>query len=173
MCNQKFIYLLQGWEGSTADARVLRDSMNRPHGLRVPVGNYYLCDNGYTNAEGFLTPYKGVRYHSSDWGHGPRVPQNSQEKFNHIHSKARNVIERAFGLLKMRWAILRSHSFFPIKVQNRIIMSCALIHNFIRNKMSIDPMEDEVDDFLANNPEEEHPEITDENTDFVENIEPS
>ena len=29
----------------------------------VRIGYYYLCDNGYANSEGFLTPYKGVCYH--------------------------------------------------------------------------------------------------------------
>ncbi|KAL0347974.1 UNVERIFIED_CONTAM: hypothetical protein Sangu_1025200 [Sesamum angustifolium] len=53
--NIQFIYVLSGWEGSVVDSRVLRDAIHRPHGLRVPSGNYYLCDNDYTNADGFLT----------------------------------------------------------------------------------------------------------------------
>ncbi|XP_057809131.1 uncharacterized protein LOC131023606 [Salvia miltiorrhiza] len=58
--NGKFVYVLPGWEGSTADSRILRDSLIRVNGLRVPKGKYYLCDNGYANSEGFLTPYKGI-----------------------------------------------------------------------------------------------------------------
>ncbi|KAK4400628.1 hypothetical protein Sango_1168900 [Sesamum angolense] len=60
MCdrNMKFTYVLIGWEGLVADARVLRDDVTKNLRLKVPKGNYYLCDNGYTNAEGFLTPYK-------------------------------------------------------------------------------------------------------------------
>ncbi|KAL0441050.1 UNVERIFIED_CONTAM: hypothetical protein Sradi_0043900 [Sesamum radiatum] len=46
---------------SAADGRVLRDAVHRPAGVKVPTGNYYLCDNGYGNVEGFLTPYRGVR----------------------------------------------------------------------------------------------------------------
>ncbi|KAL0307700.1 UNVERIFIED_CONTAM: hypothetical protein Sangu_3014300 [Sesamum angustifolium] len=61
--NMQFIFVLSGWEGSAADSRVLRDAIHRPNGLTVPTGNYYLCDNGYANADGFLTPYRGVRYH--------------------------------------------------------------------------------------------------------------
>ncbi|KAL0440357.1 UNVERIFIED_CONTAM: hypothetical protein Slati_2518700 [Sesamum latifolium] len=57
--NMQFIYVLTGWEDSAADSRVLRDAINRLTGLRVPTGNYYLCDNGYTNGEGFHTPYQG------------------------------------------------------------------------------------------------------------------
>ena len=58
------------------------------------------------------------------------------------HSKARNVIERAFAVLKMRWGILRSASFYPIQTQIRLIMACFLLHNFIRREMSVDPLED-------------------------------
>lgn len=34
----RFVYVLPGWEGSAGDARVLRDAINRPNGLRVPKG---------------------------------------------------------------------------------------------------------------------------------------
>ena len=57
------------------------------------------------------------------------------------HASARNVIERSFGLLKMRWAILRSPSYFPIKTQCRIVTACCLLHNFIRSYMAEDPLE--------------------------------
>ncbi|KAL8502522.1 hypothetical protein ACS0TY_021602 [Phlomoides rotata] len=100
--NMKFVYVLPGWEGSASDVRILRDSVNRPHGLKVPVGNYYLCDNGYANSEGFMAPYRGVRYHLKEWGPAAAQPANPQEHFNMRHNKARNVIERAFGIMKMR-----------------------------------------------------------------------
>ncbi|KAL0463186.1 UNVERIFIED_CONTAM: hypothetical protein Slati_0206200 [Sesamum latifolium] len=137
----KFTYVLTGWEGSAADARVLRDAVTRNPGLKVPEGNYYLCDNGYTNAEEFLPPYKDVRYHLDEWGDGRRAPQNYKEFFNMIHARARNIRERTFGLLKMRWRILQSKMYYPISVQNDIILACCLIHNFIRLEMDIDPME--------------------------------
>ncbi|KAL8509435.1 hypothetical protein ACS0TY_016588 [Phlomoides rotata] len=107
--NMRFVYVLTGWEGSAADSHVLRDAIHRTNGLHVPRGNYYLYDNGYPNCEGFLTPYKGVRYHLSEWP--SRQPQTFQEYFNMKHTRARNVIEHTFGLLKMRWAILRSPSW--------------------------------------------------------------
>ncbi|KAG8366209.1 hypothetical protein BUALT_Bualt17G0052700 [Buddleja alternifolia] len=49
-----FVYMLSGWEGSAADGRVLRDAVSRANGLKVPTGQYYLCDNGYINCPGFL-----------------------------------------------------------------------------------------------------------------------
>ncbi|KAK4382289.1 hypothetical protein Sango_2886400 [Sesamum angolense] len=78
-----------GWEGSAADNRVLQDAIHRPNGLRVPTGNYYLCDNGYANADGFLTPYRGVRYHLREWDRSAGGPQNKEELFNLKHSKIR------------------------------------------------------------------------------------
>ena len=70
------------------------------------------------------------------------------------HSKARNVIEPCFGMLKGRWGILRSPSFYPIKTQCRIITVCCLLHNFISREMSIDPMEYAVCELDAQNGEE-------------------
>ncbi|KAK9274302.1 hypothetical protein L1049_019116 [Liquidambar formosana] len=55
------------------------------------------------------------------------------------HSSARNVIERCFGLLKRRWAILRSPSFYPVKIHNQIIVACVLLHNHITREMPTDP----------------------------------
>ena len=52
------------------------------------------------------------------------------------HSSARNVIERAFGLLKGRWAILRGKSYYPVDVQCRTIMACCLLHNLINREMT-------------------------------------
>ncbi|KAL0413048.1 UNVERIFIED_CONTAM: hypothetical protein Sradi_1506500 [Sesamum radiatum] len=57
------------------------------------------------------------------------------------HASARNVIERTFELLKAQWAILRSPAFYSIKVQNWIIMACCLLHNYIRQEMVDDPIE--------------------------------
>ncbi|KAI3445469.1 hypothetical protein Pfo_002134 [Paulownia fortunei] len=134
--DMKFIYVLTGWEGSAADCRVLRDAVTKPNGLRVLRGNFYLCDNGYTNGDGFLNPYRG-------------------EFFNMKHAKARNVIERAFGFA----------SYYPIKVQNRIIMACCLIHNFIRKEMPQDPLEHLIPDIMDNH--------VDDNDDYIDNVEPS
>lgn len=35
----QFIYVLPGWEGSAHDGRVLRDTITRRNGLKVPNGN--------------------------------------------------------------------------------------------------------------------------------------
>uniref|UniRef100_A0A2N9F793 DDE Tnp4 domain-containing protein n=1 Tax=Fagus sylvatica TaxID=28930 RepID=A0A2N9F793_FAGSY len=143
VCTQdmKFIYVLTEWDDSTADSRVIRDAVFRTNGLRVPKGFYYLCDAGYINGEGFLAPYRAECYHLNKWteGHQPNTPR---EFFNMKHCLARNVIEWCFGLLKGRRAILRRKSFYPIRIQCRI-------HNHIRRKMPIDPLENELSEVTS------------------------
>ena len=78
------------------------------------------------------------------------------------HSSARNVIERWFGLLKIRWAILRTASYYPIKTQNRIIIACCLIHNLIKREMAVDPLEDDLENY-----------VDDLGDDFIATVEPS
>ncbi|CAN1139949.1 Protein ALP1-like [Linum perenne] len=116
--NTEFIYCSAGWEGSAHDGRVLRDALSRPNGFRVPRGNYYLCDAGYANSEGFLTPLRGQRYHLTEWG--SNRPRTAEEYYNMKHSKARNCIERAFGIIKMRWAILRDTTWFEPMINRTI-----------------------------------------------------
>ncbi|KAM7465701.1 hypothetical protein LguiB_013263 [Lonicera macranthoides] len=138
-------YVLSGWEGSAQDSRVLRDAISRPNGLVVPNGCYYLVDAKYPNGKGFLAPFRGQRYHFNDWSDNYQ-PQTPEEFFNMKHSSARNVIERCFGLLKLRWAILRSPSWYPIRTHNRIIIACCLLHNLIRREMRSDPLETELEE---------------------------
>ncbi|XWS58847.1 hypothetical protein CRYUN_Cryun08bG0069000 [Craigia yunnanensis] len=44
----------------------------------------------------------------------------------------------------MRWAILRKRPWYPVKTTCRIITACALLHNHIRRKMTLDPLEAEL-----------------------------
>jgi len=106
------------------------------------AGYYYLCDAGYPNAEGFLAPYRGQRYHLTEW-RGGNPPTSPMELFNMRHSSARNVIERAFGMLKGRWAILRGKSYYPVDVQCKTIHACCLLHNLIIREMGPNSLLDE------------------------------
>ena len=132
--NMEFLYVLAGWEGSASDSRVLRDAMSRQDAFRVPHGKYYLVDAGYTNGPGFFAPYRSVRYHLKEWAANGNNPQTPRELYNLRHASARNVIERTFGLLKMRWAILGTSSFFRIRNQIRVINACCILHNFLRDR---------------------------------------
>ena len=62
-------------------------------------GCYYLVDAGFKNCGGFLARYRGQHYHLQEW---TTPPTTKEELFNMKHSSVRNVIERTFGLLKVR-----------------------------------------------------------------------
>ncbi|TYK07193.1 retrotransposon protein [Cucumis melo var. makuwa] len=98
---------------------------------------YYLCHVGYPNVEGFLALYRGQRYHVQEWRGVGNVPTTVKEYFNLKYSSARNVIERAFDLLKGRWTILREKLYYPLQVQCRTILACYLLQNLINREMTI------------------------------------
>ncbi|KAL8487698.1 hypothetical protein ACS0TY_024140 [Phlomoides rotata] len=160
----QFMYIISRWEGLAADSHVLCDAINRVHGLEVPKGNYYLCDNGYPNYESFLTPYKGVRYHLNEWS--ARQPQNYQEYFNMKHTRVQNLIGRSFGLLKMHWGILHGLSWYDIGTANQIIMACCLIHTYIKKEMDVDPLEGCLDEYMSSQMDDDH----NENIEIVESL---
>ncbi|KAF3787009.1 60S ribosomal protein L26-1 [Nymphaea thermarum] len=155
----RFHYVLAGWEGSVTDSRVLYNALDYPtdpfvvpegmyfnqpvhyffkkrckclHNVCSIVGRYYLADGNYPNVVGFLTHYRGHRYHMSEFdtpgAHRPRTPQ---ELFNHRHSSLRNTVERTFGMLKARFSILKMQVQYPFKKQTQIVLATCVLHNFI------------------------------------------
>jgi len=92
---------------------------------------------GYPNHPGYLAPYKGERYHLPEWHRGME-PNTPKEKFNRIHSSVRNVIERSFGVLKMKWQILYKIPHFFNANTKKIVVATMVLHNFIREHASVD-----------------------------------
>jgi hypothetical protein len=70
-------------------------------------------------------------YHIQDF-QNVAEPRGKKETFNYAHSSLRNVIERAFGVLKMKWRILMLIPSYPPATQTKIIVACMALHNFIR-----------------------------------------
>ncbi|KAL0551052.1 hypothetical protein IC582_010126 [Cucumis melo] len=123
VCDTKgdFVYVLAGWEGSAADSRILRDAISRENGLQVP---------------------KAVPFARVAWC--CKCANKCKGVLQHEALLRRNVIERAFGVLKGRWAILRGKSYYPLQVQCHTILACALLHNLINREMTYcDDVEDE------------------------------
>jgi len=147
----KFIYVLLGWEGSASNLRILNSALeNRIDRLEVPDEKYYLVDSGYQLRRGFLTPYRKARYHLKEYG--MLSPQNAREIFNHRHSSLRNAIERAFGILKKRFAMLGSGNepCYSVRTQADIVLATCILQNYL---MGVDPdreLIEEVDRELLN-----------------------
>lgn len=103
-------------------------------GFTVPAGKYYLADGGYSkNNRMLLVPYQRTRYHLREFKAAKQRPETKEELFNLRHAQFRNVIERLFGIIKMRWPVLKDgpHSGFSLKQQNRFVASLAALHNFL------------------------------------------
>ncbi|KAF3780848.1 hypothetical protein EJ110_NYTH38284, partial [Nymphaea thermarum] len=124
---------LAGWEGSATDSRVLYNALDHPTDpFVVPEGKYYLADGGYPNIVGFLTPYRGYRYHISEFDTpGARRPRTPQELFNHSHLSLRNTVERTFGMLKTCFPISKMQVHYPFQKQAQIVLATCVLHNFI------------------------------------------
>ncbi|CAO2187477.1 unnamed protein product [Urochloa humidicola] len=132
--NLNFTFISCGWEGSTSDAGVLRSAISK--GFHVPEGKFYLVDSGYANTPSFLAPYRGVRYHLGEFRRrrsSRRVHYaDYKELFNHRHAILRNHIERAIGVLKKRFPILKVGTHHPIQSQIKLPAAAAVFHNIIR-----------------------------------------
>ncbi|XP_052301056.1 uncharacterized protein LOC102614193 isoform X3 [Citrus sinensis] len=118
------------------DSRVLRavlddPDQNFPH---IPEGNYYLVDMDYTNTEGFIAPYVGIRYHLHEYRGANKLPRNAKELFNHRHSSLRNVIQRSFNVLKTRFPILKLAPQYAFHIQRDIVIAACVLHNYIRRE---------------------------------------
>ncbi|XP_033840179.1 putative nuclease HARBI1 [Periophthalmus magnuspinnatus] len=131
----RFIDTYVGWPGSVHDARVLRYSPLYQRGLYPPPGHFILADGGYPCLQRplpLITPYK--------WP----VQGVGAQRFNFHHSKARSVIERAFGMMKRRFraiffhALEVHHTFAP-----HVITACAVLHNICLGAGDTVPLEDE------------------------------
>jgi hypothetical protein len=112
-------------------------------------------DSGYPNRPGYLAPYKGTKYHLPEFRQGP-MPRGKKELFNYAHSSLRNVIERSFGVLKMKWRILLHLPSYPMQKQSKIIIACMAVNNFIRQSAMAD------DDFDKCDADENYVPVVDE-----------
>ncbi|XP_057985365.1 uncharacterized protein LOC131170330 [Hevea brasiliensis] len=127
----RFTYVLSGWEGSASDSRILENALTREDKLKVPKGKSYLVDVGYPLRSKFITPYRSTRYHLKEYSRCH--PENMKELFNLRHASLRNVIERAFGVLKKRFPIITSGSEanYDVDTISEIVLACFILHNFL------------------------------------------
>ncbi|KAL6338241.1 hypothetical protein AAG906_018504 [Vitis piasezkii] len=114
-----FRFVVVGWEGTAHDSRVLTETIRNPqHNFPMPPS-------------GFMAPYRNVRYWLSDFRSGGKAV-GKEEIFNQCHARLRNVIERAFGVVKARFPILKRMAPYSFTTQTKIVMTCFSIHNFLR-----------------------------------------
>ncbi|XP_041840404.1 protein ALP1-like [Melanotaenia boesemani] len=144
----RFLDIFVGYPGSVHDTRIMKNSSFYRARRYPPTGYILLGDGGYPCLDKpicLITPYK--------------EPVNGpvQLRFNYHHSKARSIIERAFGMMKTRW---RCTLFKALEVKPtfapQVIASCAFLHNVcLDNGDTLEPDEDVVQDMLDPRPPRE------------------
>ena len=154
--DMKFVFVSVGCEGSANDMKVLRKAIERG-GFTVPQGRYYLADAGYANTGRFLCPFRGHMYHLSQFQQVARSSRyrSAEDLFNHRHAQLRNVVERAFGVVKNRFKILRIMHPYKFKKQCLVVLACFILHNFI---IIQNELQNDNDDFLDHQEEQQEQE---------------
>ncbi|XP_038139538.1 protein ALP1-like [Cyprinodon tularosa] len=144
----RFIDTYVGWPGSVHDSRVLRNSPLYRRAIYPPPGHLILADGGYPCLQHplpLITPFKRP------------VQGVGAQRFNSHHSRARSIIERAFGMMKTRFraiflqALEVHHTFVP-----QVITACAVLHNICLGAGDIMAPEDEEQDDMPEDEEGEN-----------------
>lgn len=97
-----------------------------------------VADPAYKLAHWCMKPYAGTR-----------AINPSQRNFNKALSRARVVIEQAFGLLKGRWRCLLVKLDESVDKIPLTIITCCILHNIcieVRDDVDVDPEDDDADE---------------------------
>ncbi|KAG8222173.1 hypothetical protein J437_LFUL001264 [Ladona fulva] len=115
--------------GSCHDARILDNSSIR---ARIEEGVVYgilLGDSGYPCRRYLMTPVL-------------RLTSRAEEKYNRVHIKTRNIVERAIGVWKQRFPCLRRGMGNALETTAAIISATAVLHNIAVELKLPEPEED-------------------------------
>ncbi|XP_066935518.1 putative nuclease HARBI1 [Clytia hemisphaerica] len=122
----KFTNCFIGFPGAVHDARIFvnspiyKDIMNKPIEM-LPRDSFLIGDAAYGLETFLITPFKGLEL-------GAR---SSESNFNFVHASTRNVIERAFGVMKGRFRRLTEKIQItdPEEICKLTMVAC-ILHNF-------------------------------------------
>ncbi|KAK7922333.1 hypothetical protein WMY93_009235 [Mugilogobius chulae] len=142
MC--RITHVFANYPGSTHDSFILANSAIPAVFQRdPPLDGWLLGDNGFALRTWLMTPFiaPGTR---------------GELAYNRKHTQARCVIERTFGLLKMRFRCLDKSggilNYTPQKVA-AFFVACCVLHNIaIRHGCALDLPEDRLEDYRRRAP---------------------
>lgn len=86
----------------------------------LPSTQHLLGDSAYPLSSCVLTPYRDNGY-----------LDEQQRRYNVLQASCRSVIERAFGLLKVKFRRLKFLDIFSVETANLIVSASCTLHNFI------------------------------------------
>jgi len=87
--------------------------------------NYAITDNGYPKRPGYIMPEK----YSSNVKHA---------KFSKFIESVRKCVECCFGILQVRFAILRDFRLHEEETLNHVFRTCCVLHNWLLERDGLD-----------------------------------
>jgi hypothetical protein len=129
-----FIFVDVGGEGSLGDSQVFKDSvfgkkmadnkLNLPEAECLPgtdktVDYFFAGDGAFTLQNCLMKPYAA------------RKMSLREAVYNYRFSRARRVVENAFGILVARWRIFRQPLCGKLETADYIVLAAVCLHNFI------------------------------------------
>lgn len=136
--NYEFMYIQTGTNGSVHDGAILNSTqfykklvtneLNLPQpsplpGTETTVPYVFLGDSAFAINRHFMKPFP--------------LKNISKEKriFNYRLSRARRVVENAFGILVSRFRVLRRTLNQKLENVDSIVLACCALHNYLRKSV--------------------------------------
>ena len=140
----RFTHIFTSQPGVMNDLNILVSSpfTHILHEKKLPEVQYDVCGEHFTH------PYffgDGIYPSWPVFLTAPRAPQtNGQKKFTKKQESVRKDIERAFGVLKCRFRVLKHGLFYrDLKKCDEVTQACFILHNLIlEQRLGKDPVEE-------------------------------
>lgn len=133
--NMAFVYADAQYPGSVHDSAIWQ--MSKLKRLVNDDGSTFLLgDSGFPSTRCMLTPVRNPEEGSAE------------QRYNVAHIRARNVIERAFGVLKTRFRCLSKHRVlhYDPSTAGKMVYACMVLHNICILQRIPNPEEDGMDE---------------------------
>ena len=141
--NYKFLYIDVGGYGKNSDGGIFsncslgkglnRERLNIPDPKVLPdapdlgpVPYCFVADEAFPLKTNIMRPFPG------------RNTDKVQDTFNYRLSRARRVVENAFGILSSRWRIFHSKIGTKPDVTVKIVKACCILHNMVQDETQPD-----------------------------------
>ena len=134
--NAQFIAYDLGSAGSQSDGGIFKNSRlgticksnNFPSPSNIgqnalpPIPYFLLGDDAFALDENLMKPY------------AHRTAMGDEKVFNYRHSRARRIVENAFGILCARFRVLLRTLELDVENSVQVVRACLVLHNFLMMK---------------------------------------
>ena len=115
----RFIYIAVAAPGSMHDSKAYQETTLPSLVKNLPPNVFIVADNAYTPTEHLVPVYGGIER-----------AQIGKDDTNYFILQVRIHIERAFGIMKQRFCILKKPLECSFSHASSLVMSIARLHNF-------------------------------------------